>query len=284
MKISITEGSTAAGAHSGTRREDRSRRSEGAPTLLDPSLASERLRLPAPFSRLSPPYHEYTDGSSELEYELLLSFGLEPVRARFLLRQVYLNVNVDDDPFDPAFYAEPVDCRLPVARHETIYSTIGNYYFPESSLKFFRSMPSPGMFFFNCMIRIGDPSTKIIRDFATWLKQQKAVFKVLDAARARRKKGYFRRDLVVFALSQEPGWEKQLIVTQLKHMNLEALAADRSERLPAVACAKIVFEVSKLIKSYQTMPLFPRPPLKVPEGLRKEVENWMKKRANRPRE
>jgi len=88
MKIAITEGSTAAGAHSGTRREDRSRRSEGAPALLDPSLASEELRLPAPFSRLSPPYHDYTDGSSELEYELLLSFGLEPVRARFLLRQV----------------------------------------------------------------------------------------------------------------------------------------------------------------------------------------------------
>lgn len=240
----------------GTRDGGRPRNQAGQQFLLHPSLAKQGLKLPSPLLKFVSPGDLKAEGPTDLEIFILLSFGLDGGRASFLLRQVYSDRDVTEDP---AFEAHPMDRRLPGVSTDTIASEILDAERHKRRTGASMDFPAYGMFFFGCMVRIGDPSTRVIKDFAKWLKLQKAQFKILDVARARRKKGYFRRALVLYALSQEPGWDKQSIVTQLDHMGFEPLLGARSETHPSVPCAKIIFEVSKLIRSYREMPIFPRP-------------------------
>jgi len=221
-----------------------------AKIALNPDL-SKRLSLPE--SVLNVDFHC-------LEQSILEELGLEPENARFLLEQEYGKPS-DERCSSLAVYegrptAPPAKGNAGKSAHDKV-SKDG----PQG-----QKQSSPSHISFTICCDLTAPRAQANRDFDQLLNRKRSENLVPAPARFRCRTDYFRRDLVVLALSEDRSWDVVDIDLQLDFMDLPLLTevwmkpSGDKRRVghtdAKAARRKIVYRTRKLIEKYGQIAVF----------------------------
>ena len=190
--------------------------------------------------------------TNDLEQSILENSGLEPANASFLLRQVYGQSHKVSSS-SAAVYEIPITTARAHSNGRIRTAQEAD------------QSPSACISITICC-DLTAPRSQANHDFDQLLDRKRSENLVPAPGRFRCKSDFFRRDLVVFALSEDPLWSVADIDLQLAFMGLPKLTTvwmqpTRDKRRaghtdPKAARRKIVYKTRKLIWNYGKIAVF----------------------------
>jgi hypothetical protein len=196
---------------------------------LAPGLQASRLKLPQ-FVR-----HPNDFAVKPSNLRLLVYLGLSVDEAIGLIWQVGQYVDVW-----PKFEALPKNRRLPSIYPQNLR---------RGDFELLDDVPSLSVFYFYARIWFGAPEQEIVRDFATWLRKQRASLRLPRWGHKVRNMENFTRDLVIAVLSEDKNWSAAEIDIQLKFMGLPSIEGREKKTKAKDVRRKIVWNIRSLLKT-----------------------------------